>query len=76
MTLVERDALENNLDEFSKRLETRIQEFAECGQFVVATKNSGRHTSTSEVLFERFLELMRDLDAKTVQCIARDHRPK
>ena len=69
----EHHGLEQQLDELSNRLEARIHEFKELGQFSLTAENSGHHASTSEVLFERFLELLCDLDAKTLKYIAQDH---
>jgi hypothetical protein len=73
MMPIEDDELEKQFDEFSDRLDTRIQEFKEHGRFSLTTENSGHHASTGEVLFERFLELLRDLDARTLKCNAQDH---
>ena len=72
---IEHHGLEKQLDELSIRLDARIHEFAELGYFSLNASNSGHHASTVEVLSERFFELMRDLDGKTLRCVAQDHKP-
>ena len=71
---IEHHGLEKQLDELSIRLNARIHEFAELGYFSLSASNSGHHASTVEVLSERFFELVRELDGKTLQCITQDQK--
>jgi hypothetical protein len=69
MMLIEQGALEKHFAQFSKRLSTRTHEFTDHGQFSAIVKNRAHHASTGEVLFDKFVELLGDLDAKTIKYI-------